>query len=869
MKITSLEVVGFGVWSHRTFESFSGGLNVFYGPNEAGKTTLMEFIRGLLYGFNGERRAYLPPVSGGPAGGRLGILVPNGACAIERFQSWESTVARARGSTSDYAVRTRVVPETTDITRTRFFRNDQGTGEAVEIRFGPERFEFTAPDGRRQGETEFRSLLNHVDERIFRRVFCVGIDELRELETLHESEVAAMLYQISVGTDRISLFDVLRQLRESRRALLDPGDGQGEIATLFGHRERLRSEIIEAGAPSRRFPELLSGRERLDREIAALESDLAHYREEERRHEAALSVRERWRKRSAIDQRIRNFPKIEELPFDAPDRISRYDSAIGERRRVLEEIGRQRSKLRTELAAMKLHASLQRNASKIEALVEQEPWIVSLAAQISELRTGIHELETQLDQERKRFGLEPRVFNALRRTSLAALQRPAEQLAQSRLTLDRFEAEDLVSDGDIAELRRQLETSLAPLGVAGLDEAIGQVGDRITLLRRRLQLEETLRQTTEQADRASQRATESRERQMLPLRTLSILGTVFVVGAVLIFLCILSIRYGSSPAGSFGVLSGLLGLGLIAGAMIGKTSLERTHRGAAEKFQEQADQLQRECEALRQECDELDQELPSRRTPWAEQLETSEAELTELETLIPLNTRILEAESERRASLAERNSAQIELDAARQRWLRAVESAGLPAGTTPRTVRELLEACERIDEMRLRLERARSEYGERTREQRMLHTRIAALVTQIDPELEHEEPVEIVRTLAARLREQSGERDQRRQVVFQLRRLRRQKSHGDSALMRLRRKRRTFLDQLGVRDAEELQLRIADQIELEDLQKQRTMVQREIEAGLAGRFREEDIATLLEPTENADRLDAEHDRIRKKIREAE
>ena len=869
MKISALEVVGFGVWSRRTFTRFSGGLNVFYGPNEAGKTTLMEFIRGMMYGFTGERRGYLPPVSGGPAGGRLEMIVPNGTCTIERFLPWESMAAAARSSTANYAARTQTSVKPGDVERTRFFRNEQGTEDAVEIRFGIERFAFTAPDGRRQNETEFRSLISHVDERIFKRVFCVGIDELRELESLHESEVAAMLYQISVGTDRVSLFDVLKQLRDARRSLLDPESGLGEIATLFGQRETLKSEIVEACGPAKRFPELLLGRDRLDQEIAALESDLAGDRDEERRCEAALAVRDRWKKRASLDKRIGNFPKISELPIDSPDRLVRFDLAVEERQKALAELEKQRSKLRDEAGAMRAYAPLERNASKIEALAEQEPWIVSLAAQIQELRNEIHELETQLDEDRRGFGLEPKVFATLRRTSLATLQRPAEQLAQSRITLDRFEPNP-ETETEIAALRKELSGALSPRGASRLDDAIEMAGDMVTSLRRRIQLEEDFQETRDQADRAERRAAESRELQMLPLQTLTLLGISFAAGVFLMILCVLTIMYGSSPLGEFRMPSGFLGLALTVGAMIGKVSLEKTHRGTAEAYIEQAERLRRECDSLQEQCDRFDRDFPSHQNvPWNEQLTEAEAELTELEKLIPTDARLQEIENEQRATLAERNSAQMELDAARQRWISAVRTAGLPDGMTPRQVKDLLDNCERIEEMRLRLERARNEYSERTREQQMLHGRIGALVVQVDPDLEHEEPIEIVRTLASRLFEQAGLRERRHQVVMQLRRLHKQKLRHDSAVTRLRRKRRAFLDQLGVRDAEELQLRIADQIELGNLHKQRTMLQREIDAGLAGRFREEEIQPLLEPVTVADQLDAKLEQIRRRIRETE
>src|SRR5690606_6698881 len=75
MKITELHVDGFGVWHDLKLGGLSPQLTAFYGANEAGKTTLMQFVRTVLYGVSAKRRArYLPPLNGGQPGGSLRIL---------------------------------------------------------------------------------------------------------------------------------------------------------------------------------------------------------------------------------------------------------------------------------------------------------------------------------------------------------------------------------------------------------------------------------------------------------------------------------------------------------------------------------------------------------------------------------------------------------------------------------------------------------------------------------------------------------------------------------------------------------------------------------------------------------------------------
>ena len=50
MRLLELHIDGFGKFHDRTI-SFNDGINIIYGKNEAGKSTLHTFIRGMLYGY--------------------------------------------------------------------------------------------------------------------------------------------------------------------------------------------------------------------------------------------------------------------------------------------------------------------------------------------------------------------------------------------------------------------------------------------------------------------------------------------------------------------------------------------------------------------------------------------------------------------------------------------------------------------------------------------------------------------------------------------------------------------------------------------------------------------------------------------------
>ena len=146
MRITDIKVGGFGVWNDVSVDALPGEVTLFYGRNEAGKTTLMQFVRAILYGFSPERKKlYLPPVFGGDAGGTLHVENHSGGFSVERLLE----------------------------------DDDHVLGRPVIL---------AENNGSRQGQHLLNVLLSGIDESIFNNVFAVGIRELQELATLDDTQ---------------------------------------------------------------------------------------------------------------------------------------------------------------------------------------------------------------------------------------------------------------------------------------------------------------------------------------------------------------------------------------------------------------------------------------------------------------------------------------------------------------------------------------------------------------------------------------------------------------------------------------------------------------------------------------------------------
>ena len=183
MKLLALEIEGYGVWNGLKLQRMSEGINVVYGPNEAGKSTVLHFICAALYGFSPERRRYLPPKHGGRPGGSMEVAGAGGQFQIARYASTD------------------------------------GNPRLDELHVA-------AADGVRQGEQTVKTLLANIDEPTFRHVFAVSLSEMQELATLTDTQAAEMLYSITAGLDRVSLIEVMNELDASRARILDQHGGE-------------------------------------------------------------------------------------------------------------------------------------------------------------------------------------------------------------------------------------------------------------------------------------------------------------------------------------------------------------------------------------------------------------------------------------------------------------------------------------------------------------------------------------------------------------------------------------------------------------------------------------------------------------------
>lgn len=820
MKIAKLEIEGFGVWSDLKVERLSDALNVFYGPNEAGKTTLLQFIRSMLYGFSPQRRRYLPPVHGGRPGGTLDVVGLHGRFQIGRYEA----------------------------------DKDGRIGEQLTL---------TAPDGTRQGEHFVKVILSNVDEPVFNNVFAVGLSEIQELATLSDTEAAELLYSITSGLDRVSLVEVLRELEASRNRVLDASGDPCQITQILRERDKLLAELEELSSINQRYAQASQQWEQLIAEITRLEEETNRLDRLAQVMDLAILVRERWVRRATLDEQLAAAGSLRAMPSQGIERLDAVNKRIQEQQDRLDQIADRRTRLVKEFRELAINESLWRQAARIEAFQEQQPWIVQLQSQIEALEKEIGDLNVELSAESKRLGLEGELsgLGALSSRKLALLRGPGKRLRQCRQRLAESRQAEAAAQEAAELLQKQVDAALAARGERDLAAAMDRTGGLVAQLRRRIQVEERLDQLTRHQTELEERARLLLERQILPLGVLVGLGAAFVVGTVLI---LAGLFMPASLTGSVGWALALLGVLGSGGAALGKVMLERSHAQQHESCQKQLGGLRAHIEQAKEERNTLDAQLPRGGGPLVSRLQAAEKDLAELEELAPVDTKRRAAAQDADAAQRGVVAARADYKTARRRWQDALAAAGLPPDLAPPQARAIMRRGDRLAEKHRRAAQRREELVQRRREQDALSSRLAQLAADAGVTLQSHDLLDQLRELMEAVDRQQAAVARREAIRREAKRVRAAFTKRQESLGRLKHRHRQLLIEAGVGDEEEFRRRAMENAKIESLRQQREAVSREIQTVLGAQCSEETIQKELEG-KRADLFEARREELGRRL----
>lgn len=359
MIITDIQIYGYGKLTDFKLEGIQS-LQVIYGENEAGKSTIMSFIHSVLFGFPAKTQSELryEPKEGAKYGGRITAVFPDrGKAVIERVKG------KASGDVS-------VLLE----------------------------------DGTRGGEDLLSGLLHHIDKNLYQSIFSFNIHGLQSVNQMKGEDLGRYLFSAgSLGTDHlVSAENILQKELESR---FKPNGKKPALNVKLNEMKQLHRDLKKAEQNNEHYWILLQEKDSIANDLQRIQHELEQYQQK-------LSRLKEWKEFYPLlaeeQELIKERGRFGDMPFPANglallEKLESLIKPLEGRRASLES---RISILEQELESSQPDHLLLKHEPQINAAVEGLPLLDRLIQEEKELSIKLGNISEEIINLQERLHLQ-------------------------------------------------------------------------------------------------------------------------------------------------------------------------------------------------------------------------------------------------------------------------------------------------------------------------------------------------------------------------------------------------------------------------------------------------------------------------------
>jgi len=328
VKFEKIHIDGFGALQNLELDGISPGLNIIEGANEAGKTTMLEFVRALFFGFaqrdrnTDNAKRFLP--NGGGAHGGWAIL--------QNSYNEKMRIDRIGGKSS--------------------------SGECKVQLLGTDR------------DINIDVLLNGADRLLYEQIFAFSLDELSGFSQSDE-RVQNSIYAASSGKGSDSLFSALKRTDDKAKEIYTKrGRNQSLNKALAEYRD-LQMQIRDL---SGQVEEYNSEREQLLQYQQSAEKLRAHFNAVKKQLDSAklyAAVWEIWIRLSALRNELNELPAQQEFDKAKAAAMPDLKMKFQQQQDAIENLQPRLKRVEMELKNCEVDEAILQNPVSIKEIKEQ------------------------------------------------------------------------------------------------------------------------------------------------------------------------------------------------------------------------------------------------------------------------------------------------------------------------------------------------------------------------------------------------------------------------------------------------------------------------------------------------------------------
>lgn len=269
MIIRDIHIDGFGIFRDFSFTSLQKGINIFVGNNEAGKSTLLKFLRYTLFGYPRPKEQRMQPLSGNVHGGRINALM----------QSGEEVVFERMGTN-----------------RTKLFINGQ-EGAADE---------------------KWSLLLGNATDALYNNIYAFTLDELVGMGSLEKSGVEDKIFSMGLGLGNVSLSDVEGSVASFTDNLYTSRGKIQKVPLILRDLASLRAEILQNQENLDQYREITAAITQLNEQTAQTAEEVKQLQNDFSRLQTLLLCYESFVQYNTAKKELEILPPLQDYPEKGP-----------------------------------------------------------------------------------------------------------------------------------------------------------------------------------------------------------------------------------------------------------------------------------------------------------------------------------------------------------------------------------------------------------------------------------------------------------------------------------------------------------------------------------------------------------------------
>ena len=353
MRLKKLYLDGFGHFYKYSIDDISDSVTVFYGPNEAGKSTLLAFIRGVLFGFPRSLTSYYPPLSGGRHGGRITISNSAGDLhTIERF------------------------------------------GRTLKV---------MGPGGKASDSKVALSQLTGGDitQDHFKNIFAFSLDELQSDDALDDS------YIYSAGQGVPKLPALLSSLEERERKIYyAKGRKQTLVTDILNELQKIESKLEDIKKNAEDYGTNAARRDEIGRELKTTNDELTLTITRLNQVERLQKGWDDWVEMEGIKTQLKEIPQFDKFPEDPIPRLDSFEKQIKQAEEDRDNV-KEDQRLAEEQAEVIIDGeSLLADSDRIEEIRRDRSKFDSAMRDLPKRQSEVRDMEDKLSERLGALGKE-------------------------------------------------------------------------------------------------------------------------------------------------------------------------------------------------------------------------------------------------------------------------------------------------------------------------------------------------------------------------------------------------------------------------------------------------------------------------------